>query len=206
MQIQIAHIVVHKSSQLTRQRAVRTAMMHEYSTLNILCFWAWLHTLSFPTLSLNCLHDVARSKAYPEHKVAFSRRVWQLPGVNKILQVVTDFFGRVVQDGADEAVFIIIIITGVGITEWGGPLTGHTALNRGSFGAALLILHAEHQVILHDAYSCVDKRGNRSVSGLRGQPGHIRTAWGVLAAMLVRGQNNPASWLHYFASPACVLP
>lgn len=83
-----------------------------------------------------------------------------MPGVNQILQVVTDFYGGVVQDGADEVVFvIIIIITGVGFTEGAGPLVGGTSLGRGSLGAALL-LHAEHQVVLHDVCCCVDnKRG-----------------------------------------------
>lgn len=102
-------------------------------------------------------------------EIALRERVRQLLGVNQILQVVTDVFGRVVQDGADEVVVIVVIITGVGITEGRGPLTGSTALDRGSLGTALLLLHAEHQVILHDVCCCVDKRGDRNVCGLRVQ-------------------------------------
>lgn len=107
--------------------------------------------------------------AYLVGEIALRKRVRQLPGVNQILQVVTDVFGRVVQDGADEVVVIIVIITGVGITEGRGPLTGRTALDQGSLGTALLLLHAEHQVILHDVCCCADKRGDRITCGLRAQ-------------------------------------
>lgn len=103
--------------------------------------------------------------AYLVGEIALRKRVRQLPGVNQILQVVTDVFGRVVQDGADEVVVIIVIITGVGITEGRGPLTGRTALDRGSLGTALLLLHAEHQVILHDVCCCVDKDSLELICG-----------------------------------------
>lgn len=83
--------------------------------------------------------------------------------MNQILQVVADFFSRVVQDGADEVVFVLVV-AGVGITEGRGSLSGGTALGRGSLGAALVLLHAEHQVILHGVCCCVD----RSVSGHSG--------------------------------------
>lgn len=94
-------------------------------------------------------------------EAALGEGVGQLGVVYQVLQVVADVFGRVlVQDGADEVlvVGVVIVIAGVGVAEGGGPLDGSAALHRRSLGAALQLLHAEHQVIFHDACCCVDKR------------------------------------------------
>lgn len=60
---------------------------------------------------------------------------------------MADVSGRVVQDGADEV--FVIVVTGVGITEGGCTLVRDVALDGGSLGAAIL-LHGEHQFVLHD--------------------------------------------------------
>lgn len=78
---------------------------------------------------------------------------------------MADVFGRVVQDGADKVVVVVVIIIGgAGIAEGGGSVDGGSALERGSLGASLLLLHAEHQLIFHDVCCRVDKRRHRMVT------------------------------------------
>lgn len=89
------------------------------------------------------------AEAYPVAETALGQRIWQLPGVHQILQVVADFFGRVNQDWEDKVVFIIIILTCIGSAEGTGPLACTSAVDRRSLCHALLLLHAEHQIIVH---------------------------------------------------------
>lgn len=89
--------------------------------------------------------------AYPVGETAFGEGIWQLPGVDQILQVVADLFGRVLQDWKDKVLFIIIL-TCVGFAEGAGPLTRTPAVERSPLCTALfLLLHAEHQLFLHPA-------------------------------------------------------
>lgn len=119
------------------------------------------HVLLFFTLP-SVWHHVAKATAHPVLEVAPGKRVWQLPGVNRILQVMRDLLGGVVQDGADEVV-LVVVVTGVGFTEGRGPMGEATSLHRGSLGASHL-LHAEHhQLVLHDGRCWVGETGEREV-------------------------------------------